>query len=217
MPRRSETPAPTDVAVKRVLDLVLASFALLVLAPLLAVLWLCVRLSSPGAAIFRQQRLGRAEHPFTIYKFRSMRADNDDAIHREFVGRMLSSPAPAPAATDDGLYKLVGDPRITPVGGWLRRTSLDELPQLVNVVRGDMSLVGPRPVLAWEAELFPAAARVRFGVRPGLTGLWQVSGRARLTMPQALELDAEYVRRQSLRLDLAILARTVPALRRGTA
>jgi len=215
MPRPSEAAART-AAGKRVLDLVVASLALVLLAPLLAVLWLCVRLSSPGVAVFRQQRLGRAERPFTIYKFRSMRVDNDDAVHREFVGRMLTHPASAPTASD-GLYKLVGDPRITPVGKWLRRTSLDELPQLVNVVRGDMSLVGPRPVLAWEAELFPAAARVRFRVRPGLTGLWQVSGRARLTMPQALELDAEYVRRQSFRLDLTILARTVPALRRGTA
>jgi lipopolysaccharide/colanic/teichoic acid biosynthesis glycosyltransferase len=203
--------------VKRGLDLTLAAFALVVLAPLLAVLWLGVYFSSPGPAVFSQQRLGRGEHPFTMYKFRSMRAGNDDAIHRAFVSRMLTDTAPAPVAAD-GLYKLVGDPRVTPFGAWLRRTSLDELPQLVNVVRGDMSLVGPRPVLAWEAELFDDAARVRFQVRPGLTGLWQVSGRAQLTMRQALDLDAEYVRRQSLGLDLAILARTVPAqLRRGTA
>jgi lipopolysaccharide/colanic/teichoic acid biosynthesis glycosyltransferase len=202
--------------IKRLLDVVLASFALIVLCPLLAVLWVLVRLHSPGPAIFRQQRLGREEQPFTLYKFRSMRIGADDAIHRDFVTKMLAS-APQ-AATANGLYKLERDPRITPIGAWLRRTSLDELPQLVNVVRGDMSLVGPRPVLGWEAELFHDAARVRFRVRPGLTGLWQVSGRARLTMLQALELDAQYVHRQSFWLDLSILARTVPAqLRRGTA
>jgi lipopolysaccharide/colanic/teichoic acid biosynthesis glycosyltransferase len=145
-----------------------------------------------------------------------MRAGASDAIHRDFVTRMLAE-APE-AVAPDGFYKLAADPRITPVGAWLRRTSLDELPQLVNVIRGDMSLVGPRPVLGWEAELFTEAARIRFRVRPGLTGLWQVSGRARLTMPQALELDAQYVHRQSLWLDLSILARTVPAqMRRGTA
>jgi lipopolysaccharide/colanic/teichoic acid biosynthesis glycosyltransferase len=202
---------------KRSLDFALAALALVVLSPLLAVLWLGVYLSSPGPAVFSQRRLGRDEQPFTMYKFRSMRAGNDDAAHRAYVSQMLTGAAPAPVAAN-GLYKLVSDPRITPFGGWLRRTSLDELPQLVNVVRGDMSLVGPRPVLAWEAELFDEAARVRFRVRPGLTGLWQVSGRGQLTMRQALDLDAEYVRRQSLGLDLAILARTVPAqLRRGTA
>jgi len=199
--------------VKRSLDLLLASGALLVLSPLLAVLWLAVRLTSPGPAVFSQQRLGRDERPFTMYKFRSMTAGNSDAIHRAYVSQMLTKePVAGP-----GLFKLEHDPRVTRLGAWLRRTSLDELPQLVNVVRGDMSLVGPRPVLAWEAELFSDAARARFRTRPGLTGLWQVSGRARLSMPQALELDVEYVRRQSLWLDLTILARTLPALRRGTA
>jgi lipopolysaccharide/colanic/teichoic acid biosynthesis glycosyltransferase len=203
--------------VKRLLDIVLASLALVVLAPLLAALWLAVRLSSPGPAVFSQQRLGRDERPFTIYKFRSMRTGASDAIHREYVSKMLTRAGP-PTVVTNGFYKLESDPRITPVGAWLRRTSLDELPQLVNVVRGDMSLVGPRPVLAWEARLFDETAHVRFRVRPGLTGLWQVSGRARLTMLQALELDAEYVHRQSLWLDLSILARTVPAqMRRGTA
>jgi len=202
--------------IKRLLDVLLASLALIVLAPLLAVLWLLVRLDSPGPAVFRQQRLGRAELPFTLYKFRSMRTGASDAIHRDFVTRMLAE-APETVAVN-GFYKLERDPRITPLGGWLRRTSLDELPQLVNVVRGDMSLVGPRPVLGWEAEMFDDPARVRFQVRPGLTGLWQVSGRARLTMRQALELDAQYVHRQSLWLDLSILARTLPAqMRRGTA
>jgi lipopolysaccharide/colanic/teichoic acid biosynthesis glycosyltransferase len=203
--------------VKRSLDLVLASIGLLVLSPLLVVIWLAVRLSSPGPAVFSQERLGRDEQPFIMFKFRSMRTGNSDAIHRDYVSRMLTGEG-APVEATNGLFKLDADPRITPLGAWLRKTSLDELPQLVNVVRGDMSLVGPRPVLAWEAELFSDEARARFRTRPGLTGLWQVSGRNKLTMPQALALDVEYVRRQSLWLDLTIIARTVPAqMRRGAA
>jgi len=177
--------------------------------------WVAVRVSSPGPAVFRQQRLGLDKRPFTMFKFRSMTVGNSDAVHRAYVSAMLTTDG-ASSEKVNGLYKLDGDPRVTRLGGWLRRTSLDELPQLVNIVRGDMSLVGPRPVLAWEAELFRPEALARFRTRPGLTGLWQVSGRSRLTMPQALALDVEYVRRQSLWLDLTILARTVPAqLRRG--
>lgn len=203
---------------KRALDLTLASLAVLILAPLLAAIWLGVRLSSPGPAVFRQERLGRDERPFVMYKFRSMHSGSSDAIHRAYVTRMLTGDGDPVEAAATGLFKLEHDPRVTPFGAWLRRTSLDELPQLVNVVRGDMSLVGPRPVLAWEAELFSEQSRARFRTRPGLTGLWQVSGRNLLTMRQALELDVEYVRRQSLWLDLTILARTVPAqLRRNAA
>ncbi|GAA2523196.1 sugar transferase [Winogradskya humida] len=197
---------------KRALDLLLASAGLIVLAPLLLVLWAVVRIGSPGPAVFRQERLGLHEKPFTMLKFRSMSTGANDAIHRAYVSQMLK--AGDRAEPTAGLYKLEGDPRVTRLGAWLRRTSLDELPQLVNVVRGEMSLVGPRPSLAWEAELFTDEQRARFATRPGLTGLWQVSGRARLTMPQALALDVEYVRRQSLWLDLTILARTLPALRR---
>ena len=178
---------------------------------------MAVRATSPGPAIFRQERLGLDRRPFVMYKFRSMTVDNSDAVHREYVTRMLAANGTA-AEKVNGLYKLDGDPRVTPLGAWLRRTSLDELPQLVNIVRGEMSLVGPRPVLAWEAELFQPEAMARFDTRPGLTGLWQVSGRNLLTMPQALALDVEYVRRQSIWLDLSILARTLPAqLRRGAA
>ncbi len=201
--------------VKRLLDCVLASVGLVLLAPLLAAIWITIRMTSPGPAIFRQERLGRHEKPFVLYKFRTMHAGNSDAIHRAYVSRLLTEEHP-PTGGETGFYKLESDPRVTLVGAWLRRTSLDELPQLVNIVVGDMSLVGPRPVLAWEAKLFAEPARARFRVTPGLTGLWQVSGRSRLTMRQALELDVEYVRRQSLWLDLSILVRTVPAqLRRG--
>jgi len=202
---------------KRLVDLVLAGIGLLVISPLLAVIWLAVRRTSPGPAIFRQERLGLDKQPFTMYKFRSMTVGNSDAIHRAYVSQMLTTDGTASERVN-GLFKLDGDPRVTPLGAWLRKTSLDELPQLVNVVKGEMSLVGPRPVLAWEAELFKPEAMARFRTRPGLTGLWQVSGRNLLTMPQALALDVEYVRRQSLWLDLSILARTLPAqLRRGAA
>jgi lipopolysaccharide/colanic/teichoic acid biosynthesis glycosyltransferase len=143
-----------------------------------------------------------------MYKFRTMYAGSSDQLHREFVRQLLSQENPR-AGGPTGLYKLEDDPRITPVGRWLRRTSLDELPQLFNVVLGQMSLVGPRPALPWEAELFNRRQRARFWVRPGITGLWQVSGRNSLTMPQGIELDLDYIRRQSVWLDLAILCRTI--------
>lgn len=193
------------------------SLALIIaVAPLLLLLYLLVRSTSAGPALFRQERLGRNKQPFTMLKLRTMYIDNDDWIHRDYVTRLLSADQIAPAG-DSGLFKLAADPRITPLGAWLRRTSLDELPQLLNVLRGEMSLVGPRPVLPWEAPLFEEAHQQRFAVKPGITGLWQVSGRSRLSMRKALELDVEYVIRRSFTLDLAILLRTVPAVFRGGA
>jgi lipopolysaccharide/colanic/teichoic acid biosynthesis glycosyltransferase len=198
---------------KRVLDVVLASTLLIVASPLLAVVALAVRLTSRGPALFRQTRLGRGRQPFTLYKFRTMRSGCADDVHREYVNQLLTLDRP-PAGGPGGLYKLEQDTRITPVGRLLRRTSIDELPQLINVIRGDMSLVGPRPALPWEAELIASSSThaERFRVSPGLTGLWQVSGRNALTMRQGLDLDVEYVHRQSFSLDLAILLRTVPVV-----
>lgn len=201
---------------KRALDILVSSVVLAVTSPLLLAIWVAVRLTSPGPAIFRQERLGRHRAPFTMYKFRTMYVDSGDDVHRAYVRELLTADE-APTG-ETGLYKLESDPRITRLGGWLRRTSLDELPQLVNVLRGDMSLVGPRPVLAWEAELFNETECLRFQVSPGITGLWQVSGRNRLSMRDALELDVEYVARQSFVYDLTLLVRTVPAvLKRGAA
>jgi lipopolysaccharide/colanic/teichoic acid biosynthesis glycosyltransferase len=200
----------------RVLDVVLSGLALVLCAPGMAVIAAVVRCTSRGPALFRQVRVGQYGRPFEMWKFRTMYVGNDDRIHREYVRRLLAEPDTA-ACGPDGLYKLVDDPRITPVGRWLRRWSLDELPQLVNVLRGDMALVGPRPVLPWEAALFSPHHAPRFQVPPGITGLWQTSGRNRLTMTAALDLDVTYVRLQCLRLDLAILLRTVPVIlgRRG--
>ena len=204
-------------AVKRTLDIALSLALLITLAPLLVLLISLVRSTSSGPALFRQERLGRDRRPFTMLKLRTMGAGEDDRIHRDYVTRLLSAGPQAAASPDSGLYKLDADPRVTRVGAWLRRTSLDELPQLVNVLRGEMSLVGPRPVLAWEAEMFGERYQRRFAVRPGLTGLWQVSGRSRLPMGTALELDVEYVARRSFAYDLVILFRTVPAVLRGGA
>lgn len=215
---RKETAAsgPGQEGVKRALDVTLASVLIIIAGPLLLILWCLVRSTSAGPALFRQERLGRDMRPFTMLKLRSMHVGNDDQVHRAYVTGMLSAEEEAPAR-NGALFKLTGDPRVTPLGAWLRRTSLDELPQLINVLRGEMSLVGPRPMLPWEAQLLAEPYRPRFTVKPGITGLWQVSGRSRLSMRRALELDVEYARRRSVALDLSILARTVPALFRGGA
>jgi lipopolysaccharide/colanic/teichoic acid biosynthesis glycosyltransferase len=201
---------------KRALDVLVSGAAIVLLAPLLVALCMLVRASSPGPALFRQERLGRNLRPFTLLKLRTMYTGNDDRVHRAYVTSLLWDERPEPGG-GAGLYKLAGDRRVTRLGRFLRRTSLDELPQFLNVLGGQMSLVGPRPVLVWEADMFSEADRQRFHVKPGLTGLWQVSGRSRLTMRDALRLDVEYVQRWSLGLDLQILVRTVPALLRGEA
>jgi lipopolysaccharide/colanic/teichoic acid biosynthesis glycosyltransferase len=200
-----------DWAAKRGIDIALASLILVVLAPVMLTIAMVIRLTSPGRALFQQVRVGHGNSPFVMLKFRTMHQGLDDAIHRAYVTAMLVGRA-TPADPERGVYKLTRDPRVTSIGKFLRKTSLDELPQLVNVLRGEMSLVGPRPALPWEAELFEPRHRVRFAVKPGITGLWQVTGRNALTMQQALDLDVEYVLRRSLLLDLAILVRTVPAV-----
>ena len=197
-------------ASKRVIDLVAATITLCLVSPLLLIIALCILLTSRGPVIVRQVRVGRHRKPFVMNKFRTMYRDVDDTIHREYVTAMLQGETLAPAK-EGGLYKLVEDPRVTSIGRFLRRSSLDELPQLFNVILGQMSLVGPRPMFPWEADLLREDDEIRFAVLPGLTGLWQVSGRSKLSMPQALELDREYVRRRCLRLDVSILFKTVPA------
>jgi len=207
----------TREAAIRALDIAVSLAAMLALAPLMAALWLLVRSTSPGPGVFRQERVGRGMRRFRVLKLRTMYARQSDQIHRDYVAGLARDKADHGPR---GLLKVEADPRITRIGKWLRRTSLDELPQLFNVLRGDMSLVGPRPALPWEAEMWPSVYpeyRRRFDVKPGMTGLWQVSGRSRLSVEQWLELDAEYVRRRSFGLDLQILARTLPAVFRGSA
>jgi lipopolysaccharide/colanic/teichoic acid biosynthesis glycosyltransferase len=202
----------------RALDLVGAAILLVVLAPLLGAIALLIRLDSPGPVLFRQRRVGRDRRPFTVNKFRTMYDGVAHDRHREFVLGLINGEAPgqeAQSAHDDegGLYyKMIGDPRVTRFGRLLRRSSLDELPQLWNVLRGEMSLVGPRPPIPYEVESYPPHWFARFAVKPGVTGLWQVSGRSKVTLEEMVRLDVEYAERRSLWLNLWILARTVPAV-----
>lgn len=195
----------------RLFDVVVSLVLLVGLAPLMVIVAILVRASSPGPVLFRQSRAGLHKRPFEMLKFRTMYVDCDDGVHRDFVGRMLQGKDPR-CADNPGLFKLTGDQRVTPIGRLLRSTSLDELPQLINVLRGEMALVGPRPALAWEIELYQPHHHERFDVKPGITGMWQVSGRNRLTMNEALELDVKYARTRSVALDLRILVRTLPAI-----
>jgi lipopolysaccharide/colanic/teichoic acid biosynthesis glycosyltransferase len=205
-----------DQAAKRAIDLDLATLLLVLLSPVMVAIAIAIRLTSPGPALFRQVRVGHLSAPFVMLKFRSMYQDCDDAVHRAYVTRMLTGHA-APSDPARAIYKVTGaaDPRMTRIGWFLRKASLDELPQLINVLRGEMSLVGPRPALPWEVELFEPRHHVRFAVKPGITGLWQTSGRSMLTMRQALDLDVDYVERRSLLLDLMTILRTVPAVLRA--
>lgn len=194
---------------KRVLDLALACPLLLLFALPMIGLTILIRISSRGPAIIRQIRIGQNERPFTMFKFRTMYLDADDTPLRQMNIRELLGGQPG---TSDGVFKLEADRRITNVGRHLRRFSLDELPQLFNVLRGEMSVVGPRPSLPWEVELFTAEQRRRHECLPGITGLWQVNGRNRLSMPEMLALDLVYARSRSLWLDLSILCRTPGAV-----
>jgi lipopolysaccharide/colanic/teichoic acid biosynthesis glycosyltransferase len=195
-----------DQRVKRVLDVALASLALLVLMPVLAAAALAVRLSGPGPVFYPWRVLGERGRPFVGYKFRTMVANADQlkdslAEHNEMAGPV---------------FKMRNDPRITPVGRWLRKFSIDELPQLWSVLKGDMSLVGPRPCLAEEFAGFQPWQRGKLAVRPGITCLWQVEGRSHITdFEEWARLDLRYIQEWSLALDLRILARTIPAVLRG--
>ena len=173
-----------EMAVLRALDVALSAAALAVLALPMLVTAGVIRLTSRGPALFRQRRVGQDGKPFILYKFRTMREGCSDEPLRELIERELRGED----TSADGSFKLHGDQRVTAIGAWLRRTSLDELPQLLNVLGGDMALVGPRPCLEWEAAMFPPEYAARTAVKPGLTGLWQVSGRSRLSTLDMLRL-----------------------------
>jgi len=205
---------------KRGLDVVVAAAALIVLMPLFLVIAVAIYLDSPGPVLFRQQRVRGNWRPemgppeqrlFTFFKFRSMMPNADPRVHQEHVAEYINGNGKKQGAT----YKMRNDRRVTRVGRLLRRTSLDELPQLINVLRGDMSLVGPRPSMPYEVAQYKDGHYDRLTVTPGLTGLWQVSGRSQLTFEEMIRLDREYVRRRSLWLDLWILLKTVPAVVEG--
>jgi lipopolysaccharide/colanic/teichoic acid biosynthesis glycosyltransferase len=196
---------------RRTADVVVSSLLLvLFLVPMLLIA-VAVHLEDKGPAFFRQERVGLGGGRFTLFKFRTMFRGGDDRELRELIARELRGED----TVENGSSKLNNDSRVTRTGAFLRKTSLDELPQLLNVLRGDMTLVGPRPCLSWEAEMFPEEFEPRFSVPPGLTGLWQVSGRSTLGTLDMLRLDVRYVEGRSLRSDADILLRTVPALLRS--
>jgi lipopolysaccharide/colanic/teichoic acid biosynthesis glycosyltransferase len=193
-----------QLVLKRVLDVVLALVLLLGLLPVVLLTVVAVRLSSPGPVVFRQQRVGKDGRLFWMYKFRSMVSTGDPRLHAAYYRQLVSGQA----APIDGAFKLARDPRVTGVGRLLRRTSLDEIPQLVNVLAGDMSLVGPRPPIPYETDMYSPRERLRLAVVPGITGLWQVSGRSLLSFQEMVDLDLAYIEHWSIWLDLRILLRT---------
>jgi lipopolysaccharide/colanic/teichoic acid biosynthesis glycosyltransferase len=198
--------------VKRALDLTVAVLLLVCLAPVLLLCALVIVLESRGPVVYRQTRVGEGGKTFSMLKLRSMCNAADVGAHVDYAVAYIHGTALSQVSAGQTLYKLANDKRVTRVGRVLRKTSLDELPQLWNVVRGDMSLVGPRPALPYEVEQYEPRHRERLNVRPGITGLWQVSGRCRTTFEEMVALDCEYIRRQSLALDLLILVKTFPVV-----
>lgn len=196
---------------KRILDIIAATIGLIIAAPMAGIIGLLIKLSSPGPVLFRQVRIGNDGQEFLFYKFRSMRINNDDSQHREYIKLFIEG-------NEDELkkfqgrkkvYKMSCDSRITLIGKFLRRTSLDELPQLINVFKGDMSMVGPRPHLPYEVDLYKEWHRRRLQGMPGITGWWQIHGRSRVTFDESVRMDIWYLERQSLILDIRIMLRTV--------
>ena len=204
---RSAPDASWSLILKRAMDLIASGIGLLFLSPLLLIVAIAIKLTSPGPAFFVQPRGGQHGRPFKMYKFRSMCADAASRLQELAARNVANGP----------VFKIANDPRITPLGRWLRRYSIDELPQLINVFRGQMSLVGPRPSPLYELEKFPDPAhRRRLSVKPGLTCLWQVNGRSRITdFETRMKLDLEYVDNFSIWLDLKLLFQTIPAVLLG--
>jgi lipopolysaccharide/colanic/teichoic acid biosynthesis glycosyltransferase len=198
----------SDPVWKRGLDIVVAATLLALTAPVWAVAMLLIKLDSPGPVFYVQKAIGRGGRAFRFYKFRTMCAGNDDEQHHRYVQDFVRGEAKADDETGSSVFKMKRDPRITRSGRLLRKLSLDELPQLLNVVKGNMSLVGPRPPLPYEYELYDAHAKQRLRVRPGITGLYQITARSRAPFDKMVRIDVDYIRRRSLWLDLSIIVRT---------
>jgi exopolysaccharide biosynthesis polyprenyl glycosylphosphotransferase len=199
---------------KRSVDILVSSLILLLAAPLWLLIALAIKLSSRGPVLYRQERVGMDGQVFLLYKFRSMtNSEEVDEAHRDYMQRVIKKEGRINLGTDEEpSYKFINHSRLTGIGKWLRQTSLDELPQLFNVFKGEMSLVGPRPPISYEVECYESWHRKRLDVKPGLTGLWQVSGRYRLSFEQMVQLDIYYIENWSLWLDLKIILKTIPAL-----
>jgi lipopolysaccharide/colanic/teichoic acid biosynthesis glycosyltransferase len=206
------------LAIKRLMDIVGSALALIACTPLFLIMALAIKASSKGPVFFRQQRVGQYGRLFTFLKFRSMQIDNDSSVHREYVTKLIAGQAKREASNGkgEGVYKLTNDRRVTRVGKFLRRTSLDELPQLLNVLEGQMSLVGPRPAIPYEVAAYDTWHRRRvLEVKPGITGAWQVNGRSRVKFDEMVRLDLQYARSWSPWVDIDILMRTPRAVFRG--
>jgi lipopolysaccharide/colanic/teichoic acid biosynthesis glycosyltransferase len=198
-------------SLKRAIDIAGSLIALTMAAPLFLLTAVAIKLTSPGPVFFRQVRIGQYGAPFTFLKFRSMHVNCDSTIHKQYVRQLIAGRAERMHSGDakEGVYKLTNDPRITRIGSLIRRTSMDELPQFINVLKGDMSMVGPRPALPYEVEAYDRWHRNRIlEVKPGITGLWQVSGRSRVKFDDMVRLDLRYARACSLWLDIKILTLT---------
>jgi exopolysaccharide biosynthesis polyprenyl glycosylphosphotransferase len=204
-----------NYVLKRGMDLVLATLVLIVVSPLLGLAAAAIALTSGRPILYRQTRIGLHGRPFEMLKLRTMKPHATDEVHRQFVRQWISSRASGERNNGTPVFKLAQDDRITAVGRWLRRFSLDELPQLINVIRGEMSLIGPRPALPYEVEHYAPHHRRRLAVLPGVTGLWQVSGRNHLSFDDMVRLDVQYLENWSLATDLKILALTMPEMVRG--
>ncbi len=207
------------ILVKRAVDVAGSATLLLLCSPVLLAIAASVKLTSKGPILFRQTRVGQYGRPFTFLKFRSMHINNDSSEHKEFVRKLIHESAGEHETDKNGeqVYKMTNDKRVTPIGKWIRRTSLDELPQLFNVLRGDMSLVGPRPPIPYEVALYQIWHRRRvLDVKPGITGPWQISGRSHLKFDEMVRLDLRYVSAWTLWLDLKILLKTPAAVIRGS-
>lgn len=200
---------------KRFFDILLSLLFLLPLCVLALCVAVLIRLDSPGSIFFKQKRVGMDGKEFFMYKFRSMYESNNDVLHREAIVRYMKGHALSESSAPGLRYKRVDDPRITRVGKILRKTSIDEIPQLINVLRGEMTLVGPRPALPYEVEMYSEYDRLRLCGKPGLTGYWQIYGRSRVPFRTMIDMDIAYLQRQSLREDLKLIALTLPVMLRG--
>jgi lipopolysaccharide/colanic/teichoic acid biosynthesis glycosyltransferase len=196
---------------KDVLDLIIGVVTLVVFSPVLLIVALAVKLDSPGPAIFKQKRIGKDGSEFTVWKFRSMYVNADDRPHREALKKLVEG-EPATNANGQGFFKPTDDPRITRLGKFLRATGLDELPQVVNILRREMSVVGPRPAIAYELDLYKEWHHRRLAVRPGVTGLWQVKRHDTQNFDDVMRLDLEYIDSFSIWLDLKIILLTFPMI-----
>jgi lipopolysaccharide/colanic/teichoic acid biosynthesis glycosyltransferase len=205
-----------SLVVKRVMDIAGSLLALIVLSPVFACIALAVKLTSKGPVLFRQKRIGQLGTPFEFLKFRSMHVSNNPEIHKKYVESFIAGKADSNASTGKTVFKLTNDPRITSVGRFIRRTSLDELPQFWNVLRGEMSLVGPRPPVPYEIDAYYIWHRRRvLEAKPGITGLWQVRGRSKTTFDEMVRLDLQYSKTRSTMLDVKILLQTPGAVFSG--